>query len=300
MAFTKMTDDLDIIAKYPDEPYEEEGFTSTAFKASFDQGAKLCKAAINALVQKLNGDSAAASVGFSPIENVPVHNVQSAIETLRSYLLAQMQGITQQGVADGAITTAKLGAEAVTTAKIDDGAVTTGKLGDGAVTAAKLGDESVTTAKLDDGAVTTVKIDDGAVTTAKLDDDAVTGAKVAADTLLEDVTSRVLFTVSTTHGFSSNLTFHYCRALGVVFVGGYMTITATHEDQDINIVFSQSTFRPAADVMLTSGTAANELTTSTTVSTNGVWQVNSEPGTVVAQAMSKQVYVSGVYRCAGA
>lgn len=129
-----MTDDLDIIARYPDEPYEEEGFTSAAFKASFDRGAKLCKAAINRLVGQLNGETTgAASVGFNPIENVPAYNVQSAIETLLSYLLSQMQSMTHGSVSDGGITAPKLASNAVTTPKIEDGAVTAPKLAPGAV-----------------------------------------------------------------------------------------------------------------------------------------------------------------------
>ena len=127
MAFTEMTDDLDIIAKYPDEPYEEEGFTSTAFKASFDQGAKLCKAALNALVRALNASTAAASVGFRRSANIPENYVQDAIENVQ----AQIAGVTQGAVPNGSITGEKLHDGAVTTEKILDGAVTGGKIASG-------------------------------------------------------------------------------------------------------------------------------------------------------------------------
>jgi hypothetical protein len=115
---------------------------------------------------------------------------------------------SETGLADGAVTAAKLAAGAVTedklgtdsvvTVKIKDGAVTTAKLDDGAVTTAKLDDGAVTTAKLDDGAVTAAKlasnavlstnIEDGNVTTAKLADGAVTAAKLA-ETYIKQGTS---------------------------------------------------------------------------------------------------------------
>lgn len=124
MAFTKMTDDLDIIAKYPDEPYEEEGFTSTAFKASFDMAGKLCKIAINRLIRELGYQSAAANVGFNPTAGVNKTNIQEAIENVQ----AQIAGVSQGAVPEGSITAEKLGGDAVTTPKILDESVTLPKL----------------------------------------------------------------------------------------------------------------------------------------------------------------------------
>ena len=92
MAFSEMTDDLDIIAKYPDEPYEEEGYTSTAFKASFDMAGKLCKAAHNVLVRALNAVTAAANVGFSRTAGVPANNVQDAIVNVQGQVAGQALG----------------------------------------------------------------------------------------------------------------------------------------------------------------------------------------------------------------
>ena len=59
--------------------------------------------------------------------------------------------------------------DAVTTAKIVDGTVAAVDIADGAVTSAKLGNDSVTNAKIDAGAVDTTELADGAVTSAKLD-----------------------------------------------------------------------------------------------------------------------------------
>ncbi len=80
---------------------------------------------------------------------------------------------------DGSVTSVKIANGAVTTTKIGDGAVTTVKLANGAVTAAKIEDGTVGTAKLADGAVTTPKIANSAVTTAKIADGAVTVPKLA-------------------------------------------------------------------------------------------------------------------------
>jgi hypothetical protein len=99
MAFSEMTDDLDIIAKYPDEPYEEEGYTSTAFKASFDRAGKLCKAAHNVLVRALNAVTAAANVGFSRTAGVPADNVQAAVENVQQ----QLAGVALDHVPDASI-----------------------------------------------------------------------------------------------------------------------------------------------------------------------------------------------------
>lgn len=186
MAFTEMADDLDIIAKYPDEPYEEEGFTSTAFKASFDKGAKLCKEAHNALVRALNAVTSAASLGFRRTANIPADNVQAAIENVQE----QLAGVSQGAIPNGSITGEKMQDAAVTTEKLEDGAVTGGKIAentiagenivDGGIGTTQIGDEAVTTGKLDDLAVSTAKIGNLAVTAEKLATDSVTSDKIKA------------------------------------------------------------------------------------------------------------------------
>jgi hypothetical protein len=68
----------------------------------------------------------------------------------------------------------------VTAAKLADGAVTSGKIGTSAVTSAKLADLSVEAAKLADSSVTATKIANLAVGTAAISDAAITSAKIAA------------------------------------------------------------------------------------------------------------------------
>jgi len=72
------------------------------------------------------------------------------------------------GIADGAVTTAKLADAAVTSVQMADNAVTNAKLADNAVTSSELSSAAVTSTKIADGAVTTAKIPDGSITQAKL------------------------------------------------------------------------------------------------------------------------------------
>lgn len=119
MAFDRMTDDLDIISKYPDEPYEEDGFTAEAFKASFDRGAKLCKAAINRIVDALNGKSTGAKyLGFLRSESVPADNVQDAIDNVQQQIA---DAYSESAIPAGAVKTANIDGEAVTNEKIKVG-----------------------------------------------------------------------------------------------------------------------------------------------------------------------------------
>jgi len=92
-------------------------------------------------------------------------------------------------LADGAVTTDKIGAAAVngtaladlsvTGAKLANNAVTTDKIADGAVTGTKLAGKSVTSEHLVNGAVTTYRLANGAVTADKIADNAVTAAKIS-------------------------------------------------------------------------------------------------------------------------
>jgi hypothetical protein len=87
--------------------------------------------------------------------------------------------VTETKIANGAVASAKLAESAVTTTKINDAAVTSQKINDGAVGTTKLADTAVTTAKITDLNVTTGKLADAAVTTAKITDLNVTTGKLA-------------------------------------------------------------------------------------------------------------------------
>jgi|GEM_PF-1094732 len=87
--------------------------------------------------------------------------------------------VTDVKIGSSAVTTAKINNAAVTTDKIANSAVTTDKIGSSAVTDVKIGSSAVTTAKINDGAVTEAKLADDAVATAKIEDKAVTAAKIS-------------------------------------------------------------------------------------------------------------------------
>ena len=102
-----------VIRDLPDQP-SNQGFSAEALKLLFDTGAINLMRAINNLIDALNSATAAQNLGFSSTDGVQASNVQAAIEAVQ----AQLVGITQDGVADGAITTAKVANEAITGAKI--------------------------------------------------------------------------------------------------------------------------------------------------------------------------------------
>lgn len=75
--------------------------------------------------------------------------------------------ISSSQIADGAVTTTKLGDSQITTTKLADGAITTAKIGDAQVGTTKLADSSITTAKIGDSAITTTKLADGSISAVK-------------------------------------------------------------------------------------------------------------------------------------
>ena len=83
------------------------------------------------------------------------------------------EAISERTLQDGAVTGAKVASDAISSSNLADEAVSTSKIEDGAVTGAKIGEETIESANLAPGAITTRTIEDGAVTSDKLSDDAV-------------------------------------------------------------------------------------------------------------------------------
>ena len=119
MAFDRMTDDMNIISKLPDEPNDEGGMTASALKATFDKAGMLAKTAINKLIAALGASTAAGNIGFARSTEVPADNVQGAIENVQS----QIAGVALGSIPDGSITAQQLAASAVTAEKVADGAL---------------------------------------------------------------------------------------------------------------------------------------------------------------------------------
>ena len=129
-------------------------------------------------------------------------DVQSALETIDGFSLGGGGGgggtVSTDATLDGDGSTGDplgLADDAVTTAKIIDGAVTTAKMGPEAVTEGEMGNLAVTTAKIADDAVTHPKlapnsvhgdrIQAAAITTAKIADGAVESDKIGANAVVE-------------------------------------------------------------------------------------------------------------------
>jgi molybdopterin-binding protein len=88
------------------------------------------------------------------------------------------------GVADNAITSAKILNGTVTTVDIADGTVATADLADNSVTSAKIVDGTIAAADLASNSVTTVKIADNAVTSAKILDGTIIGTDINSNAAL--------------------------------------------------------------------------------------------------------------------
>ena len=119
MAFDRMTDDMNIISKLPDEPNDEGGMTASALKATFDKAGTLAKTAINKLIAALGASTAAGNIGFARSTEVPADNVQDAIENVQS----QIAGVALGSIPDGSITAQQLAGGAVTAGKVADRAL---------------------------------------------------------------------------------------------------------------------------------------------------------------------------------
>ena len=115
MAFDRMTDDMNIISKLPDEPNDEGGMTASALKATFDKAGTLAKTAINKLIAALGASTAAGNIGFAPTGGVNKTNIQAAIENVQS----QIAGVALNTVPNGSIDTAQLANKSVTQHKLN-------------------------------------------------------------------------------------------------------------------------------------------------------------------------------------
>lgn len=189
MAFTIPDDELGTVSKLSNYPNRIERLKAATLKGRFDADAKTVMGALKRLIQELGLATAARNVGFEKTTAVNADNVQDAIENVQS----QIAGVSQGGIADGAVTAEKIADGAVGTAAIADDAITADKLAMGAVDADaikwgavdtnRLKGEAVTEKKLANGAVTESKIGYYAVTEQKIASKAVTGEKIADRTI---------------------------------------------------------------------------------------------------------------------
>lgn len=127
----------------------------------------------------LQGKAGAGRIGFTRTAAIDRDNVQEAIENVQ----AQIAGVTQGGIADGAVTTEKIAKGAVTTEKIANGAVTYHQIANETIGSPELANNAVAASKIASSAVLERHIFNGAVTESKLAAGAVTAEKLASDAL---------------------------------------------------------------------------------------------------------------------
>lgn len=176
MAFTIPDDELGTVSKLSNYPNRIERLKAATLKGRFDADAKTVMGALKRLIQELGLATAARNVGFEKTTAVNADNVQDAIENVQS----QIAGVSQGGIADGAVTAEKIADGAVGTAAIADDAITADKLAMGAVDADAIKWGAVDTNRLKDAAVTEKKLANGAVTESKIGYYAVTEQKIAS------------------------------------------------------------------------------------------------------------------------
>ena len=189
MAFTIPDDELGTVSKLSNYPNRIERLKAATLKGRFDADAKTVMGALKRLIQELGLATAARNVGFEKTTAVNADNVQDAIENVQSQIAGVSQGgiadgaVTAEKIADGAVGTAAIADDAITAEKIADGAVDTDAIKWGAVDTNRLKDAAVTEKKLANGAVTESKIGYYAVTEQKIASKAVTGEKIADRTI---------------------------------------------------------------------------------------------------------------------
>jgi hypothetical protein len=86
MAFTRSTDDLNIIAALNDEPNAVGGLTAAELKAKFDAASLALQKFINAHIDELAAPYAAANIGAVALDN-SASNLQAQLEVLQKAIV---------------------------------------------------------------------------------------------------------------------------------------------------------------------------------------------------------------------
>ena len=212
MAFTIPDDELGTVSKLSNYPNRIERLKAATLKGRFDADAKTVMGALKRLIQELGLATAARNVGFEKTTAVNADNVQDAIENVQR----QIAGVSQGGIADGAVTAEKIADGAVGTAAIADGAVTEGKIGYYAVTEQKIASKAVTGEKIADRTINSAKMGDASVTERALCAGAVTNDKVGYKALGEEISVTPSFMKSGGTASVNSCAFRYVKAIGVM------------------------------------------------------------------------------------
>ena len=264
MAFTIPDDELGTVSKLSNYPNRIERLKAATLKGRFDADAKTVMGALKRLIQELGLATAARNVGFEKTTAVNADNVQDAIENVQR----QIAGVSQGGIADGAVTAEKIadgavdtdaikwGAvdtnrlkdAAVTEKKLANGAVTESKIGYYAVTEQKIASKAVTGEKIADRTINSAKMGDASVTERALCDGAVTNTKVGYKALGEAISVTPSFMKSGGTASVNSCAFRYVKAVGVMlFQIELLGLSQQEVDSGVILTFSGLDKLPSED-----------------------------------------------------
>ena len=142
-------------------------------------------------------------------------------------------------LADGQVTSAKLGASAVTVGKIGTSAVTEGTIATGAVTDGKIGTSAVTEGTIADANVTAVKLATNSVTTTKIADGNIPPSKLSAGGPSWGNGALIINGTGSAGGLEVNAS---VSGTGSAFVDFHST-SATNPDYDARILADNAGFQ---------------------------------------------------------
>lgn len=118
MAFSRLSADVQNIAKLDDEPNDVGGMTAAELKAAFDQAGVDIKTFVNLLASELEARSAAGNIGIETLQGGEAgHNT---VQEMIQYVFEQASAAQAGTIVDGSITQVKLadGAVQLASAKV--------------------------------------------------------------------------------------------------------------------------------------------------------------------------------------
>lgn len=204
MAFTKFTEDLNIIQKLSNLPNETDGMSPESLKAAFDESGNITQDFINSMIDELESEGA-EKIGIHNIEGVSGDNVQGALESLKSQINEAVTGnipddsLNGSVLHAGAITERELGGDSVTADKIKNLEVTDAKIVSvsankitGELDGSILKEKSVDTLQLKDTAVDHNKLKTDAVWEINIKGNSVTASKILKGAVTKYFTATIL------------------------------------------------------------------------------------------------------------
>lgn len=119
------------------------------------------------------------NIAFQRFTGLGQISVNNGLEKQADTIGISNSGVTTARIADGAITSAKLGSGSVLTAAVGNAQITQGKLANDSVGAAQVIDGEIDTVALANSCITTAKLSDNSVSSAKVIDASITSSKLA-------------------------------------------------------------------------------------------------------------------------